>query len=122
MVPASPDHLRAMTATGTPALSVVDVSVGGLLVQAAEPFPIGAVVHLQLSVPGNPLGTFALRCLHAHRTVAPDRTTAHISALVFEHRPDERTRETLAGLGAPERAAPPSGSRRILRFAVWPAD
>lgn len=108
--------LMAATATGTPVLSVVDFSGGGLLVQAAEPFPLGSVVHLRLwAADAGRFGTFAFRCLHAHRTDGPGQTRAHISALVFVHPLDERTRRILAGLGHPGRRPLPRG-RRVLRF------
>jgi hypothetical protein len=115
----SPTRLTAATATGTPTLSIIDCSVGGLLVQATEPFPIGSVVHLRLSTAdGGACGTFALRCLHAHRTVGPD----HVPALVFIHPPDGRTRDLLTGLGHAGRPQPPRESRRLLRFTGGPPD
>lgn len=114
----SPARLRAATATGTPPLSVIDASVGGLLVEADNPFDIGSVVHLQLSTPdGSLCGTFALRCLHTHRAVGRDQTPTHVSALVFVHPPDDRTRDVLSGLGHPVRARRPGDGRRHLRLA-----
>ncbi|MCC7043699.1 MAG: hypothetical protein IT183_07550 [Acidobacteria bacterium] len=121
----SPTRLRAATATGVPTLSVIDFSLGGLLVQATEPFRVGSVVHLQLSTEGGPCGTFALRCLHAHRTLGPDQTPAHISALVFVHPLDDRTVGLVAGL---ERTVhhrhqqQPRNGRRVLRFTSGPTD
>lgn len=116
-------HLHAATVSGAPALSVVDFSTGGLLVEAPIPFDIGAVVHLRLSTAdGVPCGTFALRCLHTHRTDGADRTPAHISALVFIHPLDVRTRALLAGPGhAPDREQAPE-SPRVLRFADSPGE
>lgn len=119
-------RLRAATATGVPTVSVIDFSRGGLLVQAAEPFRVGAVVHLQLSsADGGPGGTFALRCLHAHRAPGPDQTPGHISALVFVDPLDGRTARRVAGLdlAPPHRAQQqPRSGRRALRFTSGPTD
>jgi hypothetical protein len=123
-----PSHarLRAATTTGVPALSVIDFSLGGLLVQATEPFRVGSVVHLQLSTAdGGPCGTFALRCLHTHRAVGPDQTPAHISALVFVHPLDDRTVRLVAGLGHTvhhRHQQQPRNGRRVLRFTSGPTD
>ena len=115
-------QLHAATVTGAPALSVVDFSTGGLLVEAPIPFDIGAVVHLRLSTAdGAPCGTFALRCLHAHRTGA-DRTPAHLSALVFLHPLDVRTRALLAGPGHAPDFEQACDSPRVLRFADSPGE
>jgi hypothetical protein len=113
MTPPFPERLRAATTTGTPVLTVIDFSLGGLLVQASEAFEIGSVVHLTLSAGEEaPVGSFALRCLHAHRTSTSSRTESHISALVFVYPPDERTAALLSRLGQsrPLDGSPVNGS------------
>lgn len=117
----SPSLLNAAIATGSPSLTVIDVSSGGLLVQASEPLPIGAVVQLHLSLRDGSLdGTFGLRCLHTHRSTLPEQPTTHVSALVFVHPLDDSTREKLERLGdIPPDATP---SRGMLRLAVGPRD
>lgn len=117
-MPSAPQpRLTATTATGLPVLSVVDFSVGGLLVEASEPFDVGAVAHLHLATPdGRVNGTFALRCLHTHRTIGPEQAVAHISALVFVHPLDAATHEALSRPGPASRDAGPGDSRQILRL------
>lgn len=124
MNPGSTPRLLAATASGSPALSVVDFSTGGLLVEAPIPFDIGTVVHLRLSsFDGASCGTFALRCLHAHRTAGIDRETAHLSALVFVDPLDVRTRALLAGSGHDDVKQDHFGdSGRILRFSSLPSE
>lgn len=101
---------------------MTDFSIGGLLVQAAEALEIGAVVHIALSTADDgPIGTFAMRCLHAHRTGA-DQGVQHISALVFVDALDERTIGTLTRLAAPKPVDRLAESRRHLRLAERPAD
>jgi hypothetical protein len=116
-------RLTATTATGLPVLSVVDYSIGGLLVEASEPFGVGSVAHLHLSTPdGRVNGTFALRCLHTHRTIGPEQAVTHISALVFVHPLDEVTREALSSPGPAERDHVPAESRHLLRLVRSPTD
>ena len=115
------ERLRAAAATGTPpTLSVIDFSLGGLLVQAEQPFELGSIVRLMLSTAdGTTIGTFSLRCLHAHRTAASNATgaEAHISALVFADPLDELTADLLVSLAAPRLPHQPQDRHRGLRLA-----
>lgn len=108
----SPAHrLTAATPAGTPALSVIEYSTGGLLVEADVPFEIGAVVHLRLTtVDGRLDGMFALRCLHAHTVITGDHA-AYLSALAFVHPLDTDTRDALLPAGSA-----PRGPQRSLRL------
>ena len=109
-------RLTAATPTGTPALSVIDFSIGGLLVEAPEPFEIGSTVHLHLATTDGRLsGTFALRCLHTHPTIGGDRAP-HLSALVFAHPLDDAARDALIQLESTGGDEPTPGPRRALRL------
>jgi hypothetical protein len=118
-----PPRLQATTATGAPVLEVVDASSGGLLVGGTEPFVVGTVVHVRLTRLDHDLdGTFAFRCVHVHRTTASDQRDRFISALVFVHEPDRRTREALMRLEAAARTASAGERRpRLLRLEPDPA-
>lgn len=103
-------------------MSVIDFSIGGLLVEALEPFTIGATTHLYLAASNGRLnGAFVLRCLHAHRTIADDRVT-YLSAFVFAHPLDDATRDALIQAGRANHDDPAPAPRRTLRLAVGPAD
>ena len=97
----------------------MDFSIGGLLVEAATPFDIGSEVHLRLATASGVFaGTFALRCLHTHRSSTRADGTRHISALVFVHPPDAIL-ETLAHLWE-HPAAQQSPAHRGLRLVAHP--
>jgi hypothetical protein len=116
-------RLRAATASGSPALSVIDFSLGGILVEAEEPFEIGALIHLSLSgADGTSCGTFALRCRHAHRSSVSLETPVFVSALVFVHPLDKQTARLLTRLSEPPCSGPQPASRGGLRLARSRAD
>lgn len=118
-------RLHAATATGTLALSVIDFSLGGLLIEASTPFEVGSEFHLRLSTASGVFaGTFALRCLHSHRSSRNDDQGMHLSALVFVHPPDA-IRETLAHLWEHptppvQRAHQPQRALRLVSVSTAP--
>lgn len=111
MSPQRSIDLQASTIDGVPELTVVDCCSGGVLVRSAVPFEIGTTTRIRLFTPdGGFSGTFALRCLHAHRDSAPSAPPEHLSALVFVDDVDATTRDLLMRLGDKAGSSGPTGA------------
>lgn len=91
--------LRASIENG-PELTVVDCCSGGVLVRSARPLDVGTTTRIHLFTPdGSFSGSFALRCLHAHRASDLSAPPAYLSALVFEDEVGAAARAVLTRLG-----------------------
>lgn len=96
-----------------PELTVTDCGSGGLLVRGPHPFAIGSVARLHLSTEDGRLsGTFAVRCVHAHRLPADD-SAAHLSTLIFETAIDEPTSAALLDAGNHTPGSPSLRAHRV---------